>query len=107
MPANRMEPSCALACSRIETMRGLPGMDKSGLLTRPAARRTEGRWRTQPPLPILAITAAITLAAAMAGCTKKPPPPAPPTVYVATPLQRKLVDWDDYVGRFVAVNSVD
>jgi RND family efflux transporter MFP subunit len=47
------------------------------------------------------------LAAAMAGCAKKPPPPPPPTVYIATPLQRKLVDWDDYVGRFVAVNSVD
>jgi RND family efflux transporter MFP subunit len=43
----------------------------------------------------------------LAGCAKKPPPPPPPTVYVARPLQQKLVDWDDYVGRFVAVNSVD
>jgi RND family efflux transporter MFP subunit len=58
-------------------------------------------------LPILAITAAMTFAATMVGCAKKPPAPPPPTVYVATPLQRKLVDWDDYVGRFVAVNSVD
>jgi RND family efflux transporter MFP subunit len=55
----------------------------------------------------LAAILALTLAATTAGCAKKPPPPPPPTVYVATPLQRKLVDWDDYVGRFVAVISVD
>jgi RND family efflux transporter MFP subunit len=45
---------------------------------------------------------------AMAGCAKKkPPPPPPPTVVVSKPLQTKLVDWDDYVGRFESINSVD
>jgi RND family efflux transporter MFP subunit len=28
-------------------------------------------------------------------------------VFVAHPLQRQIVDWDDFVGRFEAVNSVD
>ena len=54
-----------------------------------------------------AALAAVALTPGLAGCARKPPPPPPPTVYVATPLQRKLVDWDDYVGRFAAVNSVN
>ena len=50
----------------------------------------------------------LAFALAMAGCAKKkPPPPPPPTVVVAKPLQTKLTDWDDYVGRFEAINSVD
>jgi RND family efflux transporter MFP subunit len=51
----------------------------------------------------------LAFALAMAGCAKKtpPPPPPPPTVIVSKPLQTKLVDWDDYVGRFEAINSVD
>jgi len=33
--------------------------------------------------------------------------PAPPTVTVAKPVQRTIVDRDEYVGRFVAVDSVE
>ncbi len=44
----------------------------------------------------------------LAGCTPAPPPaPPPPNVSVATPLQRDVVDWDDYVGRFEAVQDVE
>lgn len=45
----------------------------------------------------------------VAGCAKhkKPPPPPTPVVVVAHPLQRSIVDWDDYVGRFEAVDTVD
>jgi len=50
----------------------------------------------------------IVLLAFCAGCSARKPAPAPaPAVLVSKPLQRKLVDWDDFVGRFVAVNSVD
>jgi RND family efflux transporter MFP subunit len=38
---------------------------------------------------------------------KTPPPPPPPTVTVATPLSMDVVDWDDFLGQFVAVDSVD
>src|ERR1700728_1445135 len=31
----------------------------------------------------------------------------PPSVTVATPVQRTVVDQDEYVGRFVAVNAVE
>ena len=42
------------------------------------------------------------------GCgAKKPPAPPPPSVTVATPLAMNVIDWDDYVGQFVAVDSVD
>ncbi|MFM9936565.1 MAG: efflux RND transporter periplasmic adaptor subunit [Novosphingobium sp.] len=36
-----------------------------------------------------------------------PPPPPPPHVSAAVPLQRQVVDWDDYVGRFEAVQDVE
>ena len=42
-----------------------------------------------------------------AGCAKPKPPPPPPTVVAAQPLQRQVSDWDDYVGRFEATDSVD
>ena len=48
-------------------------------------------------------------AAALGGCSKgdsqKSAPPAP-HVNVAVPLARDLVDWDEYVGRFEAPQSV-
>ena len=37
----------------------------------------------------------------------KPPLPPPPVVTVAVPITRDVMDWDDYVGQFVAVDSVD
>ncbi|HVY66620.1 MAG TPA: efflux RND transporter periplasmic adaptor subunit [Gammaproteobacteria bacterium] len=57
--------------------------------------------RTTALLPAL-------LAALCAACSKPPPPPpAPPTVEVATPLLQRVSGWDDYSGRFEAVDSVD
>ncbi|MGI4876031.1 MAG: efflux RND transporter periplasmic adaptor subunit [Janthinobacterium lividum] len=47
---------------------------------------------------------------ALASCGKKDeagPPPAPPEVTVAPPLMQPVVDWDDYTGRFEAVDQVD
>ncbi|MBC6982890.1 efflux RND transporter periplasmic adaptor subunit [Caulobacter sp. 17J80-11] len=42
------------------------------------------------------------------GC-RKPAPPAPPqpSVAVAHPLVKEIVDWDEFVGRFEAVDEVD
>jgi len=53
----------------------------------------------------------IILSLAVLGLTacaaKTPPPSPPPTVTVATPLSMDVVDWDDFLGQFVAVDSVD
>ncbi|WP_295524667.1 efflux RND transporter periplasmic adaptor subunit [Novosphingobium sp. Chol11] len=43
-----------------------------------------------------------------AACSNSAPPPPPPTqVTVATALQRNIVDWDEYIGRFEAIQDVE
>jgi RND family efflux transporter MFP subunit len=53
---------------------------------------------------LVSVLAAVVAAS---GCARKAPPPPPPTVIVAAPLSMTVVDWDDYDGQFIAVNSVD
>lgn len=51
----------------------------------------------------------------LAGCDQGTPqanaqgkaPPAPPTVSVSRPLQQDIIDWDEYTGRFDAVEFVE
>ena len=48
----------------------------------------------------------------LAGCgegqqQKQAAPPPPPAVTVAQPIKRNVIDQDEYVGRFVAVDSVE
>src|SRR5271156_7256330 len=54
--------------------------------------------------------AVLVAAAALAGCgqgQQQQSAAAPPAVTVAKPVQRTVVDQDEYVGRFAAVNSVE
>src|SRR5215831_3909345 len=56
---------------------------------------------------------AVSLAALLlvAGCSESPQKqasaPPPPAVTVANPVKRVVIDQDEYVGRFVAVDSVE
>jgi RND family efflux transporter MFP subunit len=51
---------------------------------------------------------ALLVATPLAACdAAKPPAPPPPGVIVAQPLQRQVVDWDDFVGQFESPASVD
>ncbi len=54
---------------------------------------------------------AVMIAAVVASCGESPKQqaggPPPPQVTVAPPAKRQVVDYDEYVGRFVAVNSVE
>src|SRR6185437_16511880 len=66
------------------------------------------------PLPRLRFAgrtmAALALAALLANCgegQKQAGAPPPPAVTVAKPIKRTLFDFDEYVGRFTAVNSVE
>ena len=44
----------------------------------------------------------------LAACAKEAPPaPPPPGVSVALPLQREINDWDEYVGRFEALQDAE
>src|SRR5260370_10083110 len=59
------------------------------------------------PLPpsVLLLTAHI-----LGGCDSRPAtnaaPPAPP-VTTASPLQKPITEWDEYTGRFAAVETVE
>lgn len=72
-----------------------------------------GPPRSRSPLaPIRARAAALLLAAALAACSSGEAQTdgaaqGPPPVTVAKPLAREIVDWDDYVGRFEAVEQVE
>jgi len=50
----------------------------------------------------------LLIALALSGCGEKPPPPAAaaPPVTVATPVKRTVTDWDEFTGRFEAVEEV-
>ena len=60
--------------------------------------------------PAVRVLAVATLLVTIAGCGQGPQQgaaAAPPTVTVANPVQRTVTDQDEYVGRFVAVDSVE
>jgi membrane fusion protein, multidrug efflux system len=62
-----------------------------------------------PSLRALAVVVLIALAPVLAGCGEAPKQaaPPPPTVTVAKPVKRTIVDQDEYVGRFVPVDVVE
>lgn len=43
----------------------------------------------------------------IAACREAPPPPPAPQVTVAAVVGRDVTDWDEFTGRFEAVNTVD
>ncbi len=59
----------------------------------------------------LRLALVLGLALLASGCgerqQKQGAAPPPPAVTVATPVKRKLTDYDEYVGRFAAINSVE
>lgn len=58
----------------------------------------------------VALAALLTIAGlSLSGCGKKQPAAVlpPPKVTVARPLVEKLADWDDYIGQFQAVQTVE
>ncbi len=48
----------------------------------------------------------VVAALLLASCGQPAPPPAKPHVSAAHPIVRQVVDWDDYVGRFQAIQDV-
>ena len=56
------------------------------------------------------VASALALACVIAGCGERQQQggaPPPPTVTVSKPVKRTVFDYDEYVGRFTAVNSVE
>jgi multidrug efflux system membrane fusion protein len=64
--------------------------------------------RIHPRLGILPLV--VLVAAALSACSEKPPQAAaapPPPVTVAQPVKRTVTDWDEFTGRFDAIEQVD
>ena len=55
----------------------------------------------------LGIALALAILVASCGDSQKPGGPPPPAVTVTAPVTRTVTDFDEYVGRFVAVNTVE
>src|SRR5690606_28829505 len=57
---------------------------------------------------ILSLFAPLALGAILAGCEGQAsaPAPTPPEVTVSLPLVKEVVDWDDYIGQFEAIEDV-
>jgi len=58
-----------------------------------------------------AVTAAVAFAALLAGCGRSggaaQGPPPPPQVSVAAVIEKRVKDWDEFTGRFQAVETVE
>jgi RND family efflux transporter MFP subunit len=59
----------------------------------------------------MAVTAAVAIAALLAGCGRSggaaQGPPPPPQVSVAAVIEKRVKDWDEFTGRFQAVETVE
>jgi multidrug efflux system membrane fusion protein len=59
---------------------------------------------------LLPLSAALLAALALAGCDSRPAAnagPELPVVTVSRPLEKRITEWDEYTGRFVAVRTVE
>ena len=76
-------------------------------------KATKATWPSSRPYlrPLRRALVPLALAVLLAGCgqsqQQQAKAPPPPTVTVAHPVKRTVTDFDEYVGRFAAVNSVE
>lgn len=81
----------------------MPNEFKDGFVSR--FRQLVTTW----PRPIARLSAALVPLIVLAGCGDKPQQqaaPPPPSVTVANPVKRTVTDWDEFTGRFEAVEEV-
>src|SRR6202161_2146178 len=67
-------------------------------------------WRNIPMVRIVLLGSLILAANVLGGCESKQPSsaaPPPPTVTVSHPLQKSITEWDEYTGRFTALETVE
>src|SRR4029450_3576782 len=67
------------------------------------------RMPNRPPFSARLLMPLLVLGPLLAGCGQgqQQAGPPPPTVTVAKPIKRTVVDQDEYVGRFVAIDAVE
>jgi RND family efflux transporter MFP subunit len=70
-----------------------------------AVRHLSEKQKMRKDLAIAAIGLSLSLAACSGSDSQAAPPP--PQVTVANPLVGEILDWDDFVGRFQAIDKVE
>ena len=59
---------------------------------------------------LIVLSSLLLAASLLEGCDRMPTAgaaPAPPAVTVARPLNKTITEWDEYTGRFTAVETVE
>ncbi|HLL89886.1 MAG TPA: efflux RND transporter periplasmic adaptor subunit, partial [Tepidisphaeraceae bacterium] len=88
-------------------------MRSDGSCHPPAVNSPAGPMLCRPPAMTGFVRAGVVLIimlAAPPGCRRKqpaPPPPPPAAVTVARPIQRDVLDWDEYTGYLAAPETVE
>src|SRR4029077_4635555 len=100
-------PRISAATASIDAVLGkCMGLESSATAKQKFPARAEGpNFRSFRGLQPLILGAAL----ALSGCGDKPAQqaaPAPPPVTVAQPTKRTVTDWDEFTGRFEAVEEV-
>src|SRR6478752_2267776 len=89
---------------------GSPSMNEPSETPPAAAKRAGARpllWVALAALLVLAAGAWWKLQGAMTPGTGAAAAVAPPTVTVSQPVQKEIVEWDEYTGQFAAVDYVE
>src|SRR5262245_608274 len=73
--------------------------------------RIHAALESNPMTRVFFLGAMVLMAHALASCSDSKPvaaaAPPPPPVTVAHPLQKTITEWDEYTGRFAAVEHVE
>jgi RND family efflux transporter MFP subunit len=73
--------------------------------------RSRDVLESNPMIRVIPLAGLVLVAHALASCSDSKPiaasAPPPPPVTVARPLQKTITEWDEYTGRFVAVEQVE
>lgn len=62
-------------------------------------------WSKRFALTAKAVSLALTIIS-LSACGQTPPGPPKPHVSVAYPIVKRVIDWDDFIGRFQAIQDV-
>ena len=73
----------------------------------PPSKKPRGIHDAPTFCAVLIVIAPLTLASTQCSRRESPPPPPVPTVSVARPVQREVIEWDDYSGYLEAVDFVE